>query len=350
MNSVQPLLDFRGALAYPPKSRVSRSGHARHHSCVMAPQFPDEQSPAGAFIRQGDAFRQWITAERHAPYPLEAGRYHLYVSWACPWAHRTILARHLLGLAGAITLSAVDPIRDARGWAFREGPGHSHDPLNGFHFLREAYQATDPHYRGRVTVPVLWDRRTGRIVNNSDDDIMRMLNDACRPLATTAVDLYPVPLRAEIDALNAWLYDAVNDGVYRAGFATDQAVYESAVRRLFDALDVLEQRLTTRRYLCGAQPVESDWRLFVTLVRFDAVYHGHFKCNLRRIVDYPALSGYLRDLYQVPGVAETVNMDHIKRHYYGTHDEINPTRIVPLGPLQDLAAPHDRARLSEATT
>lgn len=316
----------------------------------MAPQFPNEQSSAGAFTRQADAFRQWITADGRSPFPVEAGRYHLYVSWACPWAHRTILTRQLLGLTTAITMSVVDPIRDERGWAFREGPGHGPDPINGFHFLREAYQANDPQYRGRVTVPVLWDRRTSRIVSNSDDDIMRMFNDVCRPLAGTNVDLYPASQRAEIDALNAWLYEVVNDGVYRAGFATTQAVYESAVQRLFEALDVLEQRLTTRRYLFGEQPLESDWRLFVTLIRFDAVYHGHFKCNLRRIVDYPSLSGYLRDLYQIPGVAETVNMDHIKRHYYVTHDEINPTRIVPLGPVQDFTASHDRARLSQAST
>ncbi|MFO0774916.1 MAG: glutathione S-transferase family protein [Nitrospiraceae bacterium] len=308
-------------------------------------QFPREQQD-GAFVRQGDAFNEWVSSDGSTPYPAASGRYHLYVSWACPWAHRIILARQLLGLTEAISLSAVDPIRDERGWAFRDGPGHGADPVNGFAFLSEAYRATDPAYNGRVTVPVLWDRVTHRIVSNSDDDLLRMLNGAFRPFATTDVDLYPMPLRAEIDRLNAWLYDTLNDGVYRAGFATSQSVYEQAARTVFRTLDDLEARLAASRYLCGERPVESDWRLFVTLVRFDAVYHGHFKCNSRKIAEYPNLFGYLRDLYQQPGVAATVNMDHITRHYYVTHDDLNPTRIVPIGPQQDLSAPHDRARLS----
>lgn len=309
-------------------------------------QFPDEQSPEGAFTRQPDAFRHWVTADGRSGFPAAPGRYHLYVSWACPWAHRTIIVRTLKKLESVIGMTVLDPIRDERGWAFREGPGHSRDPINGFQFLSEAYTATDPQYKRRVTVPVLWDTLTTRIVTNSDDDLMRMFNSAFNRFTDSGLDLYPKTLRRDIDDLNAFLYENVNDGVYRAGFATSQPVYEKAVRRLFDALDRLEARLKDRRYLFGSQFVESDWRLFVTLVRFDAVYHGHFKCNLRRIIDYPNLFGYLKDLYQVDGIAETVNFDHIKRHYYVTHDDINPTRIVPLGPDQDLSAPHGRERLS----
>lgn len=309
-------------------------------------QFPDEQSAAGEFQRQPDAFRDLVTADGRSGYPAEAGRYHLYVSWACPWAHRTIIVRKLKRLESVIGMTVVDPIRDERGWAFRDGPGHSHDPINGFAFLHEAYQATDARYAGRVTVPVLWDTVTRRIVTNSDDDLMRIFNREFDAFTDSRLDLYPAPMRRDIDELNAFLYENVNDGVYRAGFATSQGAYERAAQRLFAALDELDARLSARRYLFGATFTESDWRLFVTLVRFDAVYHGHFKCNLRRIVDYPHLSGYLRDLYQTPGIAATVHFDHIKRHYYVTHDDINPTRIVPIGPLQDLSAPHDRARLA----
>jgi len=273
-----------------------------------------------------------------------AGRYHLYVSLACPWAHRTIIVRKIMGLDAAIGMTVVDPIRDERGWRFGEGPGFSPDPVNGFAFLSEAYIATEPGYAERVTVPVLWDTQTRRIVSNSDDDIMRMFETEFSVFARDPMDLYPMEHRAEIDALNTGIYEAVNDGVYRAGFATRQHAYEHAARRVFVTLDDLETRLATRRYLFGSVPVETDWRLFVTLIRFDAVYYGHFKCNLRRIADYPNLFGYLRDLYQFRGVAETVDFDHIKRHYYMTHDEINPTRIVPIGPLQDLLAPHDRER------
>lgn len=308
-------------------------------------QLPAEQSAAGEFKRQGDAFLGWVTEDGRSGFPAERGRYHLYVSWACPWAHRTIIMRKLKGLEEIVGMTVVDPIRDERGWAFREGPGHTADPVNGFAFLSEAYRATDPSYRGRVTVPVLWDRVTRRIVSNSDDDIMRMFNSAFVRLTGPTHDFYPEQLRAQIDELNTFIYENVNDGVYRAGFATTQQAYEQAVRRLFDALDRLEARLADRRFLFGAQMVETDWRLFVTLVRFDAVYHGHFKCNIRRIADYPNLSGYLRDLYQHDGIAETVNFDHIKRHYYMTHDDINPTRIVPLGPDQNLLAPHGRERL-----
>ena len=307
-------------------------------------QFPLEHSAGGEFTRQDDAFRGWVTADGRSGYPAAAGRYHLYVSWACPWAHRTIIVRQLKHLEPVIGMTVVDPIRDERGWAFRDGPGHSHDPVNGFHFLSEAYEATDPAYRGRVTVPVLWDTVTKRIVSNSDDDLMRMFNREFDGFTDSRLDLYPEPLRPEIDEWNRLLYEQVNNGVYRAGFATSQTAYERAVHRLFDTLDRVEERLADRRYLFGGQPTETDWRLFVTLVRFDAVYHGHFKCNLRRIVDYRHLFGYLKDLYQIDGVAGTVHFDHIKRHYYVTHTDINPTRIVPLGPLQDLAAPHGREK------
>lgn len=314
------------------------------HVMTGPAQFPNEQTVEGAFKRQPDAFRGWVTDDGPSGYPAQAGRYHLYVSFACPWAHRTIIVRKLKKLEGVIGMTAADPIRDDRGWAFRDGPGHSRDPVNGFQWLSEAYRATDPDYRGRVTVPVLWDTVTKRIVSNSDDDLMRMFNSAFNRFTDSRLDLYPERLRKDIDELNAFIYENVNDGVYRAGFATSQRVYEQAVRRLFDALDQLERRLASERYLFGDQFVETDWRLFVTLVRFDAVYYGHFKCNLRRIADYPNLFGYLKDLYQTDGIAETVNFDHIKRHYYSTHDEINPTRIVPLGPEQDLTTPHHRDR------
>lgn len=309
-------------------------------------QFPAEQSAAGAFVRQGDAFRDWVRASAGAEYPAIAGRYHLYVSLACPWAHRAIIVRALKRLESAIGMSVVDPLRDERGWRFGAGPGFGPDPINSFAFLSEAYRATDPAYCGRVTVPVLWDKDRKRIVSNSDDDIMRMLEQEFDAYGDGALDLYPAAQRAEIDRLNELIYETVNDGVYRAGFATAQSAYEAAAYRVFETLDMLDARLAQRRYLFGPAPLETDWRLFVTLVRFDAVYHGHFKCNVRRIADYPHLFGYLRDLYQIPGVAATVDFDHIKRHYYSTHNDINPTRIVPVGPLQDLLAPHGRERLS----
>jgi glutathionyl-hydroquinone reductase len=308
-------------------------------------QFPHEQDDRGEFKRQHDAFRGWVTADGRSDYPAEPGRYHLYVSWACPWAHRTIIVRKLKKLEDAIGMTAVDPLRDDRGWAFRNGTGHSTDSLNGFKFLSEAYIATNPNYRGRVTVPVLWDTKTQRIVSNSDDDIMRMVNREFDRFTETNIDMYPEDLCNEIDELNAFIYEHVNNGVYRAGFATSQNAYEQAVRRLFEALDILDARLARRRYLFGSRVVETDWRLFVTLVRFDAVYHGHFKCNIRRLADYAHLFGYLKDLYQYDGIAGTVNFDHIKRHYYMTHDEINPTRIVPVGPDQNLHSGHGRERL-----
>jgi putative glutathione S-transferase len=311
-------------------------------------QFPDEQSTEGEFERQDDAFRAWIRADGSTPFPPETGRYHLYVSLACPWAHRTLIVRQLKKLDYVIGVTVADPVRDERGWAFRDGPGHSHDPVNGFSFLREAYLATDPEFRGRWTVPVLWDKQTRRIVNNSEDDICRMFNDEFNNLGgSKAIDLFPAGRAPEQEALSREIYERVNNGVYRAGFATRQRAYERAARDVFAALDEFEKRLAIHRYLLGATPVESDWRLFCTLVRFDAVYHGHFKCNIRRIVDYPNLQGYLQDLYQTPGIAQTVNFDHIKRHYYMTHDGINPTRIVPVGPDLGLSAPHPRAGIRE---
>jgi len=303
-------------------------------------QFPDEQGEDGSFQRQEDAFRDWVKADGSTPYAPAPGRYHLYVSLACPWAHRTILARRLKGLEDVIGMTVVDPIRnESDGWAFS---GNEPDPVNGFSLLKEAYLASDPAYTGRVTVPVLWDRETGRIVSNSDDDLLRMLNREFDAFTDAALDLVPEARREEIDRLNDRIYETINDRVYRAGFATTQSAYENAVLALFAMLDELEERLGSTRYLFGPDPLETDWRLFVTLIRFDAVYHGHFKCNLRRIADYPNLHGYLRDLYQIPGVAETVDFNHIKRHYYVTHDDINPTGIVPLGPVLDLDSPHDR--------
>lgn len=311
---------------------------------TIDPQFPEEQTPEGEFSRQEDAFQEWVSGDGRSGYPAEKGRYHLYVSFACPWAHRTIIVRKLKKLEDVIGMTVVDPLRDTRGWAFREGLGHSCDPINGFSFLSEAYTATDPHYRKRITVPVLWDTVTQRIVSNADDDLMRMFNRSFHDLAGNDVNLCPEDRLEEIDHLNHYIYESINDGVYRAGFATSQPVYEQAIHVLFEALDALEVRLATQRYVFGDVPLETDWRLFVTLIRFDAVYYGHFKCNLRRISDYPNLFGYLKDLYQYDGIAETVNFDHIKRHYYMTHDDINPTRIVPLGPMQDLMVPHGRDR------
>lgn len=312
---------------------------------MMNAQFPAEQSTEGAFERQEDAFRDLVTADASSAFPAAAGRYHLYISLACPWASRALIVRNLKGLQNVVGVTVVDPIRDERGWAFRDGPGYSHDPVNGFAFLSEAYAATDPHFRGRVTVPVLWDKQTRRIVNNSEDDICRMFNDAFNAFGNREVDLFPGDIEAEHTKLASVIYHQVNNGVYQAGFATSQRAYEQACRALFAALDELEARLATRRFLFGNRIVEADWRLFCTLVRFDAVYHGHFKCNVRRILDYEHLQGYLQDLYQQPGIAETVNFDHIKRHYYVTHDDINPTRIVPIGPALDLTRPHRRAEI-----
>ena len=300
----------------------------------------------GRFVRTEDAFRGWVKADGSSSFPAVAGRYHLYVALCCPWAHRTAIVRALKRLESAIGLTVLDPIRGEQGWAFSSNDGCTPDPLNGFSYLAEAYRASDPAYAGRVTVPVLWDTVTHTIVSNADDDIMRMLETEFDALAANDLDFYPPAIRGEIDALNDEIYEAVNDGVYRAGFARTQRAYEDAAFRLFEMLDRLEARLARRRYLFGPQPVETDWRLFVTLIRFDAVYHGHFKCNLRRIVDYPHLWAYVRDLYQFRNVASTVNLDHIKRHYYRTHPELNPRGLVPVGPLLDLTAPHHRTSLA----
>ncbi len=304
--------------------------------------FRSEQSAEGDFVRQEDQFRDWVKEDPASDYPAEVNRYHLYVSLACPWAHRTIIVRILKRLENVIGLTVVDPIRDERGWAFRNGPGHSEDPINGFQYLSEAYKASDKSFKSRVTVPVLWDKKRGRIVNNSEVDIVRMLNSEFNAFTESDLDLYPERLRPEIDRVNDLVYSNVNNGVYRTGFATTQKSYENAVRRLFEVLDNLEELLSKQRYVVGTRPTEADWRLFPTLIRFDAVYHGHFKCNIRRIVDYPNLSGYLRDLYQHDRIAATVNYEHIKQHYYVTHTDINPTQIVPVGPEMDLSAPHDR--------
>jgi glutathionyl-hydroquinone reductase len=320
----------------------------------MKSQFPDEQTKSGEFQRQPDAFREWLSNDGSTAYPAAADRYHLYVSLACPWASRTVIFRKLKGLDEAIGMTIVDPIRDEEGWAFRDpsgkippsAPFESTDSINGFHFLREAYKATNPDYSERVTVPVLWDKQTKKIVNNCEDDICRMFNDRFNDFAQNKdVDFFPKEIEAEHAKFSGFLHDNVNNGVYRAGFATRQRPYEIACRKLFEALDQLEERLTKSRYLFGNRIVEADWRLFCTLIRFDVVYHGHFKCNLRRIIDYPNLQGYLLDLYQQPGITETVNFDHIKRHYYMTHTQINPTRIVPIGPVLDLEKPHNREGL-----
>jgi putative glutathione S-transferase len=312
----------------------------------MSAQFPQEQALSGEFERQEDAFRAWVTDDRSSAHPAARGRYHLYISLACPWASRTLIARNLKGLQEAVGVTVLDPVRDQRGWAFRDGNGYIPDPVNQFQFLSEAYAATDPNFDGRVTVPVLWDKQARLIVNNSEDDICRMFNGVLGKFGSSEVDLFPADIAEEQNRLSKFIYEKVNNGVYRAGFATRQQAYERAVKALFEGLDSLEQRLASRRYLFGDRIVETDWRLFCTLVRFDAVYHGHFKCNPHRIVDYPNLDGYLRDLYQQPGIAETVNLDHIKRHYYMTHGEINPNRIVPVGPILDFTRPHGRERLS----
>jgi glutathionyl-hydroquinone reductase len=298
----------------------------------------------GEFVRPAYPFRGRITADGSSGYPAVPGRYHLYISWACPWAHRTAIVRQLLGLQDVISLSAVDPIRDGRGWAFREGPGYSLDPVNGFALLREAYEATEPGYDGHISVPVLWDRETSRIVSNNFPDITIDLDTQFGAYANGDYGLYPERLRPEIDAINATVYENVNNGVYRAGMATTQEAYHDAVTKLFATLDELEERLDGRRYLLGEAITEADVRLWVTLARFDAVYHYHFKANLRRLADYPNLWAYARDLYALPAFSGTTNFDHIKRHYYTTHPHINPSRIVPDGPLLDWDIPPGRCR------
>ena len=310
----------------------------------------DAEATSGQFVRRESQFRNWVTADG-APGPsgeggfsAEPGRYHLYVSLACPWANRTLILRKLKRLEEAISLSVVHWLLGKQGWTFEDGPGVIPDTANRAAFLREVYLKAKPDYSGRVTVPVLWDKTRETIVNNESSEIIRMFNSAFDAFGDPSVDFYPAALRGEIDAINATVYENVNNGVYRCGFAKTQAAYKAAFRGLFATLDELEERLSRQRYLVGDRITEADWRLFTTLVRFDPVYVGHFKCNLRRIADYPNLSNYLRDLYSVPGIAETVNLAHIKRHYYESHTSINPTGIVPLGPEVDYAAPHDRDR------
>ena len=317
----------------------------------------DTKSTGGKFVRTNAKFRNWVTADgKNAPsgeaFKAEPDRYHLYVSYACPWAHRTLIVRRLKGLEDMIGVSVVNHFMGAQGWTFHEGDGVIADPVLDAEFLHELYTAADLRFSGRVTVPVLWDKKTGTIVSNESSEIIRMFNSAFDHLGATPGDFYPDALRDEIDEVNERVYHTLNNGVYKCGFATTQEAYEEALIELFDTLDWLEERLSKQRYLVGNQITEADWRLFTTLVRFDAVYVGHFKTNLRRIADYPNLWTYTRDLYQVPGVRGTVNMQHIKHHYYGSHESINPSRVVPMGPIIDFQEPHGRdtmkTRLLEA--
>lgn len=314
----------------------------------------DTKSTGGKFVRSHAQWRDWITVDgkpaegRTRGFKAEPGRYHLYVSLACPWAHRTLIFRALKQLEDIISVSVVHPYMGENGWTFRTDEAATGDTLYGLEFLHQIYTMADPTYSGRVTVPVLWDKKEKTIVSNESSEIIRMLNSVFDEWGDASLDFYPEALRADIDAVNELVYPSINNGVYRAGFATTQSAYEEAFNELFAALDTLEERLSQQRYLTGERLTEADWRLFTTLVRFDPVYVGHFKCNLRRIADYPNLSNFVRELYQVPGVAGTVNLRHIKAHYYGSHASINPTGIVPVGPEIDYAAPHDRARLLKA--
>jgi len=316
----------------------------------------DEQHIArtaeGRFVRPTTRFRNWVT-EDGSPGPTGEGgfaaareRYHLYVAMPCPWAHRTVIMRMLKGLEDVVSMSVLEPLYGPHGWRFGTSPGTVPDSVNGASELAEIYLRADPRHTGRVSVPALWDKERRTIVNNESAEIIRMLNGAFGRFTNVRTDYYPPALREEIDRVNALVYENVNNGVYRAGFATSQEAYEEAFRAVFRVLDELERRLSGQRYLVGSDITEADWRLFTTLVRFDAVYYSHFKCNLRRIIDHPNLSNYLRDLYQQAGVAATVNMDHIKRHYYGSQRHVNPTGIVPLGPQLDFLAPHDRNRFA----
>ena len=308
----------------------------------------DTKETKGHFKRSQSQFRNWVTADGSAGpsgeggFKAEAGRYHLYVSLACPWAHRTLIFRKLKGLEDLITVSIVDPLMLENGWEFRNRDGGTEDHLFGSDYLWQIYTRADPKYSGRVTVPVLWDKQRNTIVSNESAEIIRMFNSAFDGLTGNSLDLAPADLLPGIDAINAEVYDKVNNGVYKAGFATTQEAYEENVTPLFEMLDRLEERLSANRYLMGQTLTEADWRLFTTLVRFDPVYVGHFKCNIRRIADYPHLQAYLKELYQIDGIAETVNFHHIKHHYYRSHKTINPTGVVPVGPVLDLDGPHGR--------
>jgi putative glutathione S-transferase len=327
---------------------------------VDAPR--DTRRTGGRFVRTESQFRNWVTADG-SPGPetdsglggaggfkAEPGRYHLYVSWACPWAHRTLIVRALKGLEDHVSLSAVHWRMHENGWTFADDPDVIPDPINHADYMWQVYRAAQPDYSGRASVPVLWDRTTGTIVSNESSEIIRMFNSAFDglPGVRAELDLYPADRRAEIDAINGRVYETVNNGVYKSGFATSQAAYEEAATAVFESLDWLEGILGRRRYLAGDRVTEADWRLFTTLVRFDPVYFGHFKCNLRRIFDCPNLWNYTKELYQWPGVAATVNLRHIKSHYYGSHETVNPTLIIPIGPAIDYSTPHDRDRLSKA--
>lgn len=346
-HSSDALADTRSSIRHIPK----RGSYPRREGNVMSvstptPQFAAETSGDGAFVRQPYSIDGRISADGSSGFLAQTARYHLYVSLACPWAHRAVIVRRLLALEDIISMSVVDPIRDERGWAFREGPGYSRDPVNGFEFLSEAYLATDRAFSGRFTVPCLWDRKTGRLVTNQYWNITIDFETAFGTYANSDYNLYPASLRDEIDTVNEHVYRDVNNGVYEAGFAVSQTAYETAFDRLFARLDWLEDRLAGQRFLIGDQITEADIRLFTTLVRFDAVYHGHFKCNLRRLIEYPNLWGYARDLFQRPGFGDSTDFSQIKRHYYITHPQINPTGIVPKGPATDWQAPHDRDRFT----
>jgi putative glutathione S-transferase len=314
----------------------------------------DTKKSGGRFQRAETQWRDWVTPDgkpaddRERGFKAEPGRYHLYVALACPWAHRTLIFRKLKKLEDVISVSVVHHFMGKDGWTFEKSDGATGDTLYGSEFLHQIYTKADPTYSGRVSVPVLWDRKEETIVSNESSEIIRMLNSAFDEWGDATLDFYPMRLRGEIDAINDLVYPAINNGVYRSGFATSQEAYEEAFGELFSALDTIEGKLARSRYLVGDTMTEADWRLFTTLIRFDAVYYSHFKCNQRRIADYPNLSNYLRELYQVPGIAETVNMHDIKWHYYGSHESINPTRIVPVGPELDFDAPHDRERLKAA--
>jgi len=309
----------------------------------------DTDSTGGKFVRTEAQFRNWITKDGEAGptgesgFKAEAGRYHLYVSLACPWAHRTLIFRKLKGLENMISISVVNPLMKEHGWTFNPAEGVIGDPLHQADYLHQVYTIADKQYSGRVTVPLLWDKQQNKPVNNESADIIRMLNHAFDEIGAQQGDFYPKALQPDIDAINAEVYHGINNGVYKAGFATTQTAYEEAVKPLFNALDKLESILSNNRYLVGDTLTEADWRLFTTLIRFDSVYHGHFKCNLKQIEDYPNLSNYIRELYQWPGVSETVNFQHIKTHYYASHDMINPTGVVPMGPEIDYARPHNRS-------
>jgi len=308
----------------------------------------DTKASEGRFVRSESQFRNWVTPDGEpgptgaGGFKAEPGRYHLFAALACPWTHRTLIFRALKGLAHIVSMSVTHWRMGPEGWTFDEGPGVVPDPILGARCVHEIYKAASPCYTGRVTVPILWDKRTATIVSNESADIVRMMNSAFDGVGATVGDYYPEPLRPNIDRINSEIYERVNNGVYKAGFATTQAAYEEAVEPLFATLDRLETLLGQQRYLCGSNITEADWRLFVTLVRFDPVYVGHFKCNIRRLSEYPNLWAYTRELFQWPGVRETVNFEHIKRHYYESHETINPTRIVPMGPLLDFEAPHGR--------